>query len=212
MKTRATPWPPGAAVVWRSLPQGEVSTVLACRVVRDDPIGVALHQPTGAPVTRRVGQRGGPSGRFLLPGTWSGERIRPTWDRPSTLRLHPVGEAYSVIRTWDEESRRFVGWYVNLERPWRRTAVGFDTRDDVFDVVGSDDLERCSLKDEDELDFAVEIGLLGADEADDVRRVADRAMAAIEGRWWPFTEETWSRLGPSGPEGSVELPDGWERP
>jgi hypothetical protein len=39
---------------------------------------------------------------------------------------------------------------VNLEQPWTRTALGFDSRDDVLDVTVTDNLSQCKLKDEDE--------------------------------------------------------------
>jgi hypothetical protein len=209
---KVDPWPAGASVAWRSRPEGSIGTVIGCRVVVDDPTAVILHQPTGAPVMRRVGERGGPRGRTLLPGTWTGQHAPTTWNGSPSVRLHPIGEAYSVIRTWDHEQQSFVGWYVNLERPWQRTQVGFDSRDDVLDVVVSDDLERCSLKDEDELDFAVEIGVLDPEEAQEIRHVASRAMAAVEARWWPFDMATWAALAPPAKGGAVELPESWDQP
>jgi len=86
--------------------------------------------------------------------------------------LHPVGRSYSVIRTWLQAEERFHGWYVNLEQPWVRTEVGFDSRDDVLDVTVTDDLRECTLKDEDQLDFEVDLGTLTQDEAQSIRATA----------------------------------------
>ncbi len=52
----------------------------------------------------------------------------------AVLEKYRGSAAYSVIRTWCESDLRFNGWYVNLESPWVRTTVGFDSRDDILDV------------------------------------------------------------------------------
>lgn len=36
---------------------------------------------------------------------------------------------------WDAASWAFRGWYVNLQEPLRRTAVGHDMRDQALDIV-----------------------------------------------------------------------------
>src|SRR5687768_15118107 len=99
---RTQPFAAGTPIVWRSRPDGDIGYVLACRVLVDDAEIVAVVQPTGAAISRRVAQRGGPNGRSFIPGTWNGERRQTTWERPPVVRLHPVGRAYSVIRTWVE--------------------------------------------------------------------------------------------------------------
>lgn len=208
MSDRVEPWAPGSGVVWRSRPRGDVGYVFACLVVVDEPTMAAVLQPVGSTVMRRVAQRGGPQGRSMLPGTWSGERRKTTWGGPATVRLHPVGEAYSVLRAWDAVRGQFLGWYINLEQPWRRTSVGFDSCDDVLDVVVSDDLAQCSLKDEDELDFAVEVGLLRPEEADRVRGAGTAVIAAVGARAWPFTEEAWERMRPPADSVPIGLPTG----
>lgn len=208
---RTEPWAEGAPVVWRSRPQGDVGYVFACRVLIDDTQMAAVVQPTGAPVAHRVTQRGGPRGRSSLPGTWTGERITEVWGGPTMVRLHPVGRDYSVIREWDPTSDSFTGWYVNLETSWVRTAVGFDSRDNILDLVVDDECLHWHLKDEDELAFAVEVGTMTAVDADGVRRAAAIASDAIDRKAWPFQEETWDFLRPTDVS-VVAMPIGWEVP
>ena len=198
-------------MVWRSRPRGDVGFVFACRVLVDAPDVIAVVQPTGAPVVHRVGERGGPQGRSLLPGAWDGTRRETTWDRPPAVRLHPIGRSYSVIRTWLAGEQRFHGWYVNLEQPWIRTAIGFDSRDDVLDVTVSDDLAQCRLKDHDELEFAIETGLVSASDADVVRTTAASAMADVTNRRWPFIEPAWHHLRPQDHADALTLPTGWAK-
>lgn len=169
----------------------------------------AVVQPTGSTITRRGGERGGPKGRSLLPGTWDGSREGSTSDRPPSVRRHPVGRSYSVIRSWVSEER-FTGWYVNLERPWSRTLVGFDSRDDVLDITASPDLSEWKLKDVDELEFAVEVGLVTFAEARAVRSAAESAVDDLVHRRWPFDDATWERLRPQELLQPAGLPDGWD--
>jgi hypothetical protein len=76
---------------------------------------------------KRVAQRVAPNGRSFLPGTWDRSRLGDPLDRPPEVRLHSVDACNSVIRTWLVEEERFGGWYVNLEQPWTRIVVGFDS-------------------------------------------------------------------------------------
>lgn len=177
----------------------------------DGPDVAAVVQPTGSPIMRRIAQRGGPNDRSFIPGTWDGSRRGSTWDRSPVVRLHPIGRCYSVIRTWIAEERRFDGWYINLEQPWARTTVGFDSRDDVLDVTLSDDLTEWRLKDADELEFAVEVGQFTSSEAEAIRNAARSAVEDVVGRRWPFDETAWSRLIPHELLGSPSLPEHWDR-
>jgi len=54
--------------------------------------------------------------------------------------VHVVGTTMSVIRNWDLSLRGFTGWSVNLELPWRRSPVGYDSRDLILDLTVADDL------------------------------------------------------------------------
>jgi hypothetical protein len=201
-------WSRGEEVVWRSLPGGSVGFVCATRVLLDGPVVVALYQPTGSTILRRAGHRGGPGGRLLL--DWNGKHRRGTWEREPTLRVHPVGERYSVVRTWDTSQERYRGWYVNLEQDWRRTPIGFDSRDDILDVVVADDLSGVSPKDDDELFAAVKAGQLSLGEAEEICTTAEQVMEALSERAWPFTEDYWAGLVPTGLDAPVEVPEDWD--
>lgn len=148
----------------------------------------------------------------MLPGGWSGSRTISVWEQAPTIRVHPLGRSYSVIRSWLEVERRFHGWYVNLEQPWVRTMVCFDSRDDVLDVTVTDDLSKCELKDEDELDFAVEVGKMTALEAQSIRSTAQSAIDDITRRRWPFDDDAWHAFRPVVDTQPPDLPSGWDAP
>jgi hypothetical protein len=184
----------------------------AANLIADCDQFVALFQPAGAPGKRRTGGRGGPRGRNLAPDGWDGGHEDFTWPGPGMLRLHPLGSHYSVLRRFDPHEGRYRGWYVNLERSWRRTPVGFDSRDDVLDVVVADDLATWGLKDEDELGWSVEVGTFTSEQAEDVRRVAVTAGAAIEARSFPFVDELYHGLTPLPEWPLPRLPAMWAEP
>ena len=209
---RPEPFPVGASIVWRSRPRGDIGFVFGCRVLADNDEVAAVVQPTGAPISTRAGQRGGPGGRSLLPDGWSGARVARDWDNPPAVRLHPIGRSYSVIRTWLADEQRFQGWYVNLEQHWVRTTVGFDSRDDVLDITVTDDLRGCSLKDEDELAFAVEVGKLTSSEARRIRANAESAIDDVRSQSWPFDDGAWRDIRPAVYDQPPLLPRGWDQP
>jgi hypothetical protein len=199
-------WLPGTPVLWRSVRDGVVDVVSACRVVRDDDL-VALYLCPGS-----IGRRGGPTGRILLPDGWDGGYEETVWRTHRALFLNRPGDAHSVGLFWHEGTGELRYWYVNLERPWRRTSLGFDTWDQVLDVVAAPDLSSWSWKDEDEFAWFQEVGVIGPDEAAAIRAEGLRAIEAIERRASPYRDgwETWTPDPTWTP--IVELPKGWESP
>jgi hypothetical protein len=154
-----------------------------------------------------------PTGTGLLSAQdWDGGHVDREWKGPDSIRLWPVGSSFSVIRNWDLHQRCFSGWYGNLEQPWTRRGQGFDTRDLILDVRIEDDLSGWTLKDEDELAAATDVGLISARETDEVQRVAREVGRKIEERQWPFSEasDIWRTLAPVGDWRIAELPTGWD--
>jgi Protein of unknown function (DUF402) len=187
-----------------------VGYVLCANVVRDSETETVLFQAAGTPGMRRQGPRGGPQGRSLLERAWDGGYERFAWRGPSTMRLHPRDAEFSVIRRWDPVTGRCRGWYVNLERRWSRTPIGFDSRDDVLDVVAEPDLSACRLKDEDELAWSVQTGEFTAAQAAAIRRTAADVCERIQAGAWPFQEAAWDRLRPEPGWPDPALPPGWD--
>lgn len=158
----------GESVVWRSIYDGAPGYVVPSRVVEDSAEAIVLWEPTGVTAKRRVGRRGGPRGRNLLPG----------------------------------------GWYVNLELPWRRTAMGFDSRDLVLDIVITEDLSSWEWKDADELEWALDAGTIDAETAEFTKSAGAQAIALLETRAFPFDTD-WDRWRPDPAWRLPTLPPHW---
>jgi hypothetical protein len=154
------------------------------RVVTDQPGLLALYIPRGATYLRWSPRPGG--SRELGPARW----------RRDTLRLMFPGLAYSLWLSWDGgsgEGREFHGYYLNMEEPYRRTAIGVDTNDHTLDAVIAPD-RSWSWKDLEDLDARVRDGIYSAPFAAELRSVAAEALARFERRDPPFDGawETWT--------------------
>lgn len=195
----------GEVAVWRSRPDGAVGYTLPTRVVQDTPKAIVLFQPDGTICKKRVGIRGGPRGRNMV--DWSGEYEDVAWRGPSVLRMHVPGTSHAIVRDW--EGGTATGWYINLERLWSRTSIGFDSFDLVLDIEVSADLSTWRWKDEDELEWSIREGKLSSTQADLAREEGERVARAIERRSWPFDAD-WSRWAPDRSWTIPSLPDGWK--
>jgi predicted RNA-binding protein associated with RNAse of E/G family len=113
---------------------------------------------------------------------------------------------YSVL-LWSTPDEGRV-WYVNIESPLERTAIGFDTTDHALDVLVALDGSTVVWKDERELEEAVRGGLFSEQEADSFRRWGARAADRIRRREPPFDAD-WTGWRPDPSWGRPRLPHGW---
>lgn len=117
------------------------------------------------------------------------DRSRAIPDEPwrlSVLRLMQPGKPYSIWQFWSAPpEHRFLGWYVNLEAPYARTAIGVDTTDDVLDVVVSADL-TWRWKDEQHVEQWIAAGVYTAEEFARIYDNGRQAIADVEARRFPF--------------------------
>ena len=128
----------------------------------------------------------------------------PRW----SLSFAWPGEAYAAIANWHAGTNEFIGWYINLQTPLRRSPVGFDYTDHTLDVVVAPDLASWNWKDEEELELAVTRGLFTPEEADRFRADGEGALERIRARAEPFDRD-WSGWMPDPRWPFPELPEGW---
>jgi predicted RNA-binding protein associated with RNAse of E/G family len=62
--------------------------------------------------------------------------------------LQRPGDGYAVWVFWEGPERHFDSWYINLQEPFRRSELGYDTQDLELDIVVLPDLSW-QLKDDD---------------------------------------------------------------
>jgi len=196
-------WSPGDPVVIRELWRGEVFAARPATVVEDQPDRTTLLVPAG--VTCGV------------PVDRDGAELRVP-DRPWRLEVRERGPNDLLSFAWPDTSCAVLrwyapdgmhAWYVNLQDPLRRTALGFDTTDHALDVIVALD-GTWAWKDEDELAEAVAHGLFTAEDAERFRADGERAVARILDRQPPFDRD-WSTWRPDPSWPAPTLPEGWDR-
>jgi Protein of unknown function (DUF402) len=181
--------------VWRGRPWAG----FAMTVVRDEPDELVLYLAEGT--------------AFAFPeGDWPGGRHpwhgRPAWVGHGVLHLHRPGDPYSIWAFWDGPDRRFAGWYVNLQAPFRRSERAIDTLDHELDIWIPEGGGR-RWKDEDLLEASVATGRFTREEVAAIRADGKAVLAELDAgrRWWSDEWRTWT----PDPAWTVpELPDDWE--
>jgi predicted RNA-binding protein associated with RNAse of E/G family len=198
-------WPPGAHVVLRDVWRGRVFLAKPVTVVCDTPDLVALHLAVGTRWKRAQTLDGAPL-RLPVAGWQACDAV---WVGGDALYLIQPGAAHAVMAFWTEAPRTFRGWYLNLQEPLRRTPLGFDTMDQLLDVVVQPDRTAWAWKDEDELEAARRCGLLSDDACRAIRTEGQRAIAHMQAGAPPFCDgwETW-QPDPTWPVPT--LPVGWD--
>jgi len=126
-----------------------------------------------------------------------------SWVGPGRLELTPMGRQHS-IRLMRRADGSLRGWYVNLQAALAESPLGFDTTDwqlDLWIPAGGE----AEWKDEDDLERALELGIMTADEGRLAREEAHRVLEE-----WPFPTG-WEDWSPDPAWPLPILPDGWDR-
>jgi predicted RNA-binding protein associated with RNAse of E/G family len=154
-------------------------------LVADGPEGTMFYVPPVVTVLRAVGPDGTPW-RLPYPG-WHLEAHE--WRHHAMLSFAFPDTPYGVLARFDPATFAFDGWYLNLQDPLRRTAIGFDTTDHVLDVVIPADERSWAWKDEDELVESLALGMMTETDAANVRWAGERAVEHVLLREPPFDED-----------------------
>jgi hypothetical protein len=175
---------------------------MAVIVVEDTPELLVTYIPEGAPFRFPPGDWPAPDG--LHP--WHG---KASWHGHGALMLQRPGDSYAVWVFWSGPKREFRGWYVNLQEPFRRTELGYDTQDLELDIW----LPREGgyvLKDDEDMERRVEEGRFTPEQIAAVRGDAQRILDELEsdGPWW---SESWSTWEPDPDWPKPSFPDGQDR-
>jgi hypothetical protein len=196
-------WRPGQAIVRREVLRGRVWLSTMVFVVSDEPDLLVSYLPVGAPF-------GFPEGPWPTPNglhPWHG---RGGWEGHGVLMLQRPADRYAVWHFWDEPGRTFSGWYLNLQEPFRRTPLGYDTQDLELDVwIPAGDGGSWSFKDDDVLEDRVREGRFTEAEITEIRAEGARIGTMLDAgeRWW---DESWSRWRPPPDWVAPVLPQGWD--
>ena len=189
----------------REVWQGKVWSGRPASVVLDTEEMLALYAPAGQAWRKPVTLSGG---TLRIPKEdW---KLADERQRIEVLRLAPPGAAHSVLVLWLPGFSRFLRWYVNLEEPLHRTPIGFDYMDMALDIVITEDQTEWKWKDEDEFQEAQDHGLIGRDQARQIREEGRRVLETMQAGGPPFNDR-WQHWRPDPSWPVPTLPAGWDR-
>ena len=155
---------------------GWIEMCWPCRVVVEREDLVAIFIAAGSPYKAGPKRTAAEKRRQPRTGLPPEEYV---W-RNDTLRLMFPGQCHSVSLSWSAQGgeRRLLKYFVNLEEPLRRTAVGFDTQDHTLDIEVTPEL-TWRWRDEQELANHVAEGFYTAALAAAARAEGERTIEAI---------------------------------
>jgi hypothetical protein len=191
---------PGEPIVRRDVWRGRPVVGWGGIVVADTDDLLVLYMPGGSPLGFP------PEDFFGGPHPWSG---KDRWLGHGVLQLQRPGEMHAVWVFWRGPERELAGWYVNIQEPFRRSSIGFDTQDLELDIV-IEPHGSWRWKDDEHMDEWIERGRWTREEVEEIRAEGARVTAALEAgrRWWSADWAVWEP-DPGWPV--PELPTGWER-
>jgi protein associated with RNAse G/E len=105
--------------------------------------------------------------------------IDSQWKRTDVLMLIVPSESFSTYIMWETGTKNIDCWYVNLQEPISRTSIGFDTMDNMLDIVINPDMSIWRWKDDDEFAEAQKVGFYSAEKAREIWAEGERAIQLI---------------------------------
>ena len=187
----------------REVFRGKIWAARPMVCVRDDDDLTVFWLPRGTVWRKPVRPNGG---RLRLPGEeW--RLAEAMWARFDVLQIVAPGASHAVWASWAPDGT-FAGWYVNLQEPLRRTAIGFDYFDQALDIVATADRAQWEWKDEDEFADGIALGVWTPDEGRAIRAEGERVLARLIANESPFCDG-WERFTPAIAWPIPRLPAGW---
>ena len=171
---KKTPWQPGNTATLRGVGV-KVFWAYLTIVVQDTPDLIVLYMPAGV-LGKDTEHKSTP--QELL----AAEEINIAdcqWERTDVLMLIVPCEAFSTYVMWETGTKNLVCWYINLQEPIRRTQIGFDTMDNMLDVVVSPDMSEWKWKDDDEFAEAEQVGFYSHEIAREIWAEGEKAARLL---------------------------------
>lgn len=198
-------WSFGDTLVIRGVLKGKLWWACPVYAVQDEHELTVFYWPAGTPTLSPIRR---PTVRDELINHIQLERRK--WTDNNVLSLNPLAAGYSIQVMWPAGKREMVCWYVHLQEALRRTRVGFDTMDQMLDIVISPDRSDWHWKDEDEFNEAGAIGLYSAEKMRAIRAEGEKVISMMEANASPFCDG-WENWLPPAEWGIPQFPEDWEK-
>jgi hypothetical protein len=201
-------WVSGNRVILREVRQGQVYSAKPVTVVCDRPDLVALWIAPGTRWKHALRPDGGPvEVDDIMRDRWV--LADAVWYGGGALILQIPSAAHCLLGFREQHREALACWYINLQEPLRRAPLGFDTLDQILDIVVSPDRRWWAWKDEEDFAEAERQGLIHPTAARAVRTEGERALRLLLAGAPPFAPE-WARWAPDPAWSVPTLPPGWK--
>jgi predicted RNA-binding protein associated with RNAse of E/G family len=197
---------PGAHTIIREVQQRRVWTARPVSVVQDTADLLALYIAPGTMYKHPRTCAGEPVPHTMI-ADWM--LVDQTWTGGGALYLSPPQAPFALMLFWSEGQAEFLGWYINLQQPYRRTALGFDYMDLELDLVIQPDRAHWRWKDEDQFVQLQQTGRISAAQARALRAEAEHVLRLIQTRQ-PSFANGWEAWTPPAHWTIPQLPVGWD--
>ena len=199
----------GSASVRRDVHRGKVASVWSGRVVQDvgDELvwavfpGVEMLSRASYVESLRKGTKIHNLDE-LAAGEWT-LASAPMGD--GAILIFQLPDVYFSVMLFFTRGGELRRRYVNVERPYRRTPIGFDTSDLLVDLVVEPD-GTCRWKDEEEYEQGRRLGLVSDTDHAKLEVAREQALAMVERRVSPF-DDRWLSWRPDPSWTVPTLPD-----
>jgi hypothetical protein len=189
----------------RGIWKGKLWWACPAYVIQDTTKFLALYWPVGTP-TRSPIRR--PTVQDELDNHI--ELGNRDWTDNNVLSLNTHGAAHSIELMWEAGTHRIRCWYVHLQEPLRRTGIGFDSMDQILDIVINPDRSKWHWKDEDEFSEAEVKGVYSYAKAKSIRAEGERVISMLNANASPFCDG-WEDWTPPAVWTIPTFPEGWEK-
>lgn len=192
-------------------PNQSVTWVVPITIVEDTRDRLSYYVASGTPILRPVHIGGAQIEQRLTNRQYRALpwEIGPgTWHTHSVLWTSTPGAACDVGMFFTEDFSEFRGWYVNLQSPFQRKPVGFDTADHLLDIEVTPS-GSWSWKDRDEFEEARDDGRFTPEEAAAIQAEGERMIETIERAEWPF-QPIWNDWRPDPSWSIPAIPSNWD--
>ena len=197
-------WSAGDIVVIRGILKGKLWWACPAYVVQDTSDLLALYWRAGTPTRSPVSR---PTVQDELENRI--ELEDRNWTDNDVLSLNIRAAAHSIELMWEASTHNMRCWYVHLQEPMRRTRIGFDTMDQMLDIVISPNRSKWRWKDEDEFNQAKAIGVYSPAKASSIRAEGERVIDKLVANASPFCDG-WEDWIPPAEWTIPTFPNGWE--
>jgi predicted RNA-binding protein associated with RNAse of E/G family len=204
-------WKPGETIVWRGIYRKRVWHAQTVIVVKDtaEEIVVALLPGTECMVPEGYsdGKQSSTRRWAFKEKQWELERLR--WHTNRLLFLLAPEKYYSTILFWDDQSDKFLFYYLNFQLPFQRSQMGIDTLDLELDLIIHPDFSY-EWKDMDDYEKGIETEIILPEWMRGIETAKREILDRLEERQYPY-DGSWLDWKPEPAWAPPGLPKGWDQ-